>query len=230
MSSNDHLCGCHGSMQSCVSIVPIFNHLQPPQMETIMKAVRTRTFKKGESIYRAGDFSDTLYIVHKGKIKTYRLAESGKEYLVSVLHPGDFSGEYALFSESIHESYAETLEPSEICTIQRKDLQGILEKYPEVALKILGEFSRKLEQSEKQTAYFATERVESRIALYLADLQRQQGERLVKLPMSRKDLAAHLGTTPETVSRKLADLESGGYIRQHSPKKLEILDLDGLLA
>ena len=47
--------------------------------------------------------------------------------------------------------------------------------------------------------------------------------------MSKKDLASYLGTTPETISRKLADLENEGYIKQKSGRKIEILDLDGLL-
>lgn len=51
----------------------------------------------------------------------------------------------------------------------------------------------------------------------------------IVLPMSKKDLASYLGTTPETISRKLADLEDEGYIKQKSGRKIEILDLDGLL-
>ena len=47
--------------------------------------------------------------------------------------------------------------------------------------------------------------------------------------MSQKDLASYLGTTPETISRKLADFEDEGYIRQKPNRKIEILDLDGLL-
>ncbi|MBO1913974.1 winged helix-turn-helix domain-containing protein [Microvirga sp. 3-52] len=51
----------------------------------------------------------------------------------------------------------------------------------------------------------------------------------VTLPMSRKDLASHLGTTPETVSRKLADFEDSGWIIQLSNRDIEIVDLDALL-
>jgi CRP/FNR family transcriptional regulator len=51
----------------------------------------------------------------------------------------------------------------------------------------------------------------------------------ITLPMSRKDLASYLGTTPETISRKLADLEQEGLIRQLAGRKIKILDFDGLL-
>jgi CRP/FNR family transcriptional regulator len=51
----------------------------------------------------------------------------------------------------------------------------------------------------------------------------------IELPMSKKDLASYLGTTPETISRTLADFEEAGYIKQKRNRKIEILDLDGLL-
>lgn len=213
----------------CVSIVPIFNHLAKEQMKEIAEVIRHFDYKKGESIYRAGEQSDSLYIVRQGKIRIYRLSDSGKEQLVRILRPGDFTGELALFNENIHESYAEAMEETNLCTISRNDLQTLLSKYPAIALKILAEFSSRLEQSEKQTARFATEKVETRLALFLAECR--DDEHLSNefiLPMSKKDIASYLGTTPETISRKLLDLEEMGYIRQKAKKRIEILNLEGL--
>ncbi|NLL30212.1 MAG: Crp/Fnr family transcriptional regulator [Clostridiales bacterium] len=215
----------------CVSLVPIFNHLEEEQMIEIMKMARSTSYKKGEIIYYAGEESDSLYIVGRGKIRIYRLSESGKEQLVRILSPGDFTGELALFNQSIHDSYAEAMEKTNVCTIKGSDIQKILLKYPSIALKILGEFSRRLEKSEKQTTLFATEKVERRIAIFLSEyIDNNEGESMeVTLPMSKKDLASYLGTTPETISRKLRSLEDEGYIKQKSGRKIEILDLDGLL-
>src|SRR5690625_1477595 len=198
--------------QGCVSLVPIFNHLEPEQMREIMQVVQAVSYKKGEIMYHAGDQSDSLYIVNKGQIKIYRLSESGKEQLVRILHPGDFTGELALFQETIHEAYAEAMANTEICVIHRSDLQTLLLKYPTISLKILSEFSNRLESSEKQTTRFATEKVETRIALFLAECLDSEGGRsnTVQLPMSKKDLASYLGTTPETLSRRLRDFEEEG--------------------
>jgi len=200
-------------------------------MIEIMKMARSTSYKKGEIIYYAGEESDSLYIVGRGKIRIYRLSESGKEQLVRILSPGDFTGELALFNQSIHDSYAEAMEKTNVCTIKGSDIQKILLKYPSIALKILGEFSRRLEKSEKQTTLFATEKVERRIAIFLSEyIDNNEGESMeVTLPMSKKDLASYLGTTPETISRKLRSLEDEGYIKQKSGRKIEILDLDGLL-
>jgi len=215
--------------KGCISLVPIFNHLEAEQMAEIMRAVKSVQYKKGELIYSAGGKSDSLYIVRKGRIKIYRLSESGKEQLIRILYPGDFTGELALFNESIHESYAEAMEDTNVCMITRSDLQKFLIKMPSISLKILSELAGRLESSEKQAARFATEKVETRLALFLAEYAKKKQSNEFILPMSKKDLASYLGTTPETISRKLAELEDAGYIMQITNKRIKVLDLDGLL-
>jgi CRP/FNR family transcriptional regulator, anaerobic regulatory protein len=227
---NQTSCIHHNGILSCVSQVPIFNHLEPEHMDEIMSMTRSISYEKGEHIYHAGDESDSLYIVNKGRIRIYRLSESGKEQIVRILNPGDYTGELALFKKSHHESYAETMMNTSICIITREKLQTLLTKYPTIALKLLTEFSNRLEQSEKQTTRFSTETVETRIALFLAEsVDPDSNSNEIILPMSKKDLASYLGTTPETISRKLAELEEKGLIKQKLQKKIEILDLDKLL-
>ncbi|NLO09452.1 MAG: Crp/Fnr family transcriptional regulator [Clostridiales bacterium] len=219
----------HGNHDSCINLVPIFNHLDDNQKDEILGLIKPLKVKKGEMIYRAGELSDSLYIVSSGKIKIYRLSESGKEQLVRILREGDFTGELALFSETLHEAYAEAMLDTWMCTIRRADLQELLIKYPSISLKLLSEFSIRLETSEKQTARFATEKVETRIALFLAEHAEDHEVLTFKLPMSRKDLASYLGTTPETISRKLLELEEAGLILQKPKNEIEITDLEGLL-
>lgn len=219
--SRDHV-------HSCVSLVPIFNHLEKEQMDEISATAHTRRFKKGERLYQPLDESDSLYIVHKGFVRIYRLTESGKEQLVRFLGPGDFTGEMALFRSSLHDSFAEATRDTAVCVITKDDLQPLLATYPAISLKILAEFSNRLEQSERQTTLVATEKVENRLAMFLVELL-EEGSNIATLPMTKKDLASFLGTTPETISRKLGSLEDRGLIKQISNKEIAIMDADELL-
>ncbi|WP_373738270.1 Crp/Fnr family transcriptional regulator, partial [Jeotgalibaca porci] len=90
------------------------------------------------------------------------------------------------------------------------------------------EFSNRLEQSERQTTIVATEKVEIRLAMFLVELL-EEGSNIATLPMTKKDLASFLGTTPETISRKLGSLEDRGLIKQISNKEIAIMDVDELL-
>lgn len=197
-------------------------------MNEVMQVVRRKSLKKGEILYHAGDDSDALYILNRGQVKIYRLSESGKEQMLRILMPGDFTGELALFQEGVHEAYAEATIDTQICMIRDADFQKLLIKYPTISLKVLEEFSSRLDRSEQQTTRVATEKVETRLALFIAELA-ESDQALVELPMSKKDLASYLGTTPETLSRRLADFEEAGYIEMKGQRKIVVLDLDGLL-
>ena len=212
----------------CVSIVPIFNHLEQAEMQEVAKSAKPKNLAKGEVLYRAGDKSNSLYIIHKGKLKVYHLTGNGKEQLIRILQPGDFTGELALFTDKVHDSYAEAMEDTELCTINSQDINQLFLKYPQISLKILKEFSLRLDQTEHQVTSFTTEDTETRIALYLVQEAEASKSMEIKLPMSRKDLASFLGTTPETISRKLARFEDEGWIQQTDQRAILIKDMDAL--
>lgn len=213
----------------CVSRVPIFNHLPDAELSAIAGKATMRTYERGEFIHRPGDSADRLFIVHRGKIKVYRLSDNGKEQLVRILNAGDFAGELALFSAAEHDSYGETMQDAEVCTIDRADVRDLLLQHPDISLHVLAELSRRLGTSERQTTVIATASINGRLALYLADQAEKQNTRRITLPMSRKHLASFLGTTPETVSRRLHEFEDAGWITQSGQRDITILDLDALL-
>lgn len=218
-------CSIHGDAnKGCVSSVPIFNHLKEEQLQDVMQVVKSVRYKRGEILFHAGDESDSLYIVNRGHVKIYRLSDLGREQLVRLLYPGDFTGELALFKATVLENFAEAVEDSQICVIKRDDLQQLLVKYPTISIKVLNEFANRLANSEKQSASFVSEKVETRIALYLKEQKENQENHTFELPMSKKDLASFLGTTPETLSRRLTDFETSGAIQQNGQRNITIVD------
>lgn len=212
----------------CISKVPIFNHLEHHEMVEILNKSTQMTFTKGEVIYYAGDPLEYLYIVHIGRVKIYQLFESGKEQLLRILEPGEFMGELALFTNKVLDSYAEALENTQICAIHRQDMQDLMETHPTIPLKILGEFSERLEKVEDLVGQLSYQDVETRTASYLMKLSEAKNSTEIVLPMSKKDLASHLGTTQETISRRLANLQTNGWIEQQGHRNIRILDLKAL--
>ncbi|GEQ34231.1 transcriptional regulator [Marinilactibacillus psychrotolerans] len=199
-------------------------------MDRIARKAHTNHYQKGEFLFRSQEKDDALYIVNRGKVRIYRLSDSGKEQLVRILNPGDFTGEWTLFNpDAVHEEYAEATRDTSVCMIQ--DVQEFLKEYPAISLKLLGEMSQRLESSERQTAQVAVESVITRLVLFLAEnVEPEMGNSpTITLPMAKKDIASYLGTTPETISRKFVELEDEGLIQQLSGKRIKIQDLDDLL-
>ncbi|MGX7074810.1 Crp/Fnr family transcriptional regulator [Globicatella sanguinis] len=212
--------------------VPIFNHLESDSLALIHKKIHSIEFKKGEYLFRAEEPTNTLYIIQSGAVRLFHLLESGKEQLIRILKPGDFIGEWSLFSqESQYEDYAYALVDTKVCQLYANDFKEVLLSYPAVSLKILEEMSRRLQASEKMTSRVANESVGMRLVNYvLGQLPGQSSDaNLINLELSRKELAAFLGTTPETISRKFKELESLNIIISLSPRKIKIINFDDLL-
>lgn len=217
---------------ACIRIVPIFNHLTDEMMDQIGRKATHRHLKKGEFLYRAGDSDDSLYVINKGMIRVTRMASNGKEQLVRLLYPGDFTGEWTIFDQaSEHEEYAEAIREASMCIINREDMNQILADHPTITRFLLKEVANRLSQSERQAMNLSTENVLSRLIYFLEQNTDPKlgNQQIVKLPMARKDIAAYLGTTPESVSRKFKELEEAGVILQLAHREIEILDLDALL-
>lgn len=214
--------------QLCVAKVPFFNHLDYDEMMKITLRSTHKNFKKGEIIIHDGDPLDYLYIVHQGRVKIYQLFSNGKEQLLRILEPGEFMGEMALFTEKNMDSYAETMEKTEICAIHRDDMQELMNEYPTIAIKILEQFSNRLDSTEKLVGELSSKDVEMRAATYLVELAEKNDSSEIVLPMSKKELASFLGTTQETISRRLSTFETKGWIEQKGHRNVNIIDMEAL--
>jgi len=213
----------------CVQLVPIFQELATGQLDTIESIVQHHHYQPGETIFNAADSLDTLLIVAGGQVKVYQLAANGREQLLYLLQTGDIDGEAALFENKQRTSYAEALVPTDICSIRRDDFQHLMQTYPSISINVLNVFGKRLTQLEKQTTSTATESVEARLANYLTETAASLDVSAFKLPLKKKDLATFLGTTPETISRKLTSFEKQGLITQKPGKVIQINDADQLL-
>ncbi|MCR8968900.1 Crp/Fnr family transcriptional regulator [Facklamia sp. 7083-14-GEN3] len=217
---------------ACIRQVPILNHLDDQSMDLIGEKIIRKELEKGEYLFQAGDQTDTLYIIHSGAIRVFRIVESGKEQLLQILRPGDFLGERTIFNQTVpHQDYAQAQKNTTVCMLKQSDFNNFLMDFPQIAIKLLGEMSNRLENSEKQTTQVSIEQVANRLISYLIDQVENpsEGPVIVELDMSRKDIASFLGTSPETLSRRFKELEDTGLIKQLSSKRIEINDLDELL-
>lgn len=221
-------CGCAHDSLPCAAMVGIFQNLEPPQLEDVMNTVFHREIAKGELLFHYGDPARTLDIVRKGKIRLFSISESGKEKLIRILNPGDWMGEAALFGEHTQSHYAEAMMPTSICSIDRESFQKLLVRFPDISLRLLETLSLRLLESEKQSSLIATESISARVAMILLEYGDAQKSAEIQLPMSKKDLASYIGTTAETLSRKLALFERKGLIRLRTGRRIELLDADEL--
>ncbi|WP_455676301.1 Crp/Fnr family transcriptional regulator [Pseudoscardovia suis] len=205
----------------CVQLVPLFDGLALDDQMEIQRKTRFRAFGKGDIVFSPAS-EPQLTIVARGSMKVYRISPNGREQLLRVVEPGGYEGEARLFENDGADDadaapsdnlYGEALADTKVCILRRSDFMELLGTHPQLSLRLLSAVAGKMARAEEQTQFLAMGRVEERLATYLLDLSRGEGgSPRIRIPMTMRELASYLGTTPETLSRKLRFLEEEGYI------------------
>jgi CRP/FNR family transcriptional regulator len=213
-----------GALEQLVARVPLFSKLDQEELHEVAGRVRPTSFRRNHQFYGAGENNSKLLIIHSGRVKVYRITESGREQVLRVLGPGDFFGESTFIGGTPSDHFAAAVEDSRICVLHHDDIRDYLLRYPTVAYKMLETLSTRLGRTEQQLSSLAGEDAEHRIAEYLLELAEQAPDAPITLPVPKKDVASYLGLTPETLSRKLAQFEDAGWIRLHQSRRIDVLD------
>lgn len=214
---------------SCIRSVPVFQGLNDEEIMALHKVTLSRCFEKGNFIFREGEQSESLFVLNRGIVKIVKISDVGKEQIIRLLFPGDFFGLFALLQEKEHYANAEVLETAEVCLIQKKDFKAIIEREPQTAYRFMLAISEKLQQADEWIGTFSLMEVERRLARILLAFYNRNKAPNIQLPVPKKELAALLGTTPETLSRKLAYFESLNILSLKNRKEIRILNADELL-
>lgn len=208
--------------ESCLDIVPIFSGLSLEEKHEIVMITREKKFARGETIYQAGDMSKSLYVLHQGSAKVFRISPTGKEQVIRIAGPGDFLGELTLLSDQPLTEYAVANSALVMCVIHSADLKQLMAKYPAIALKILEAISRRLDRAESLIEDINLHSVEYRLANALLELAGDTS--IVNLSSTKGDFASSLGMTQETLSRKLSALQEAEIIDMRGQRRIYIMN------
>lgn len=180
------------------------------QMKKLSEDREVKTYKKKESIYDEGSYPRGIYFINKGKVKTFKTHELGKEFITGLYKEGDFFGYLALMEESKYSDSSEALEECEICFIPKEDFFSLVFKNSEVSKKFMKILSGDLSDKEEQLLKLAYNSVRKRVAEALVTLNnryKKESEPKFSMNISREDIANLAGTATETTIRTLSDFK-----------------------
>ncbi|MCT8138569.1 Crp/Fnr family transcriptional regulator [Anaerobacillus sp. CMMVII] len=216
--------------QTCLRLVPIFEGISSDDVTTLQAVTKSQSYKKGDIIFREGERSESLFIIQKGLIKLSKVSVDGKEQIIRLLFQGDFFGQFALLQNESHYANAEVLEETIVCTIAKKTFLSTLEKSPSMALRFINDLNNRLYHADEWMSLLSLMDVEQRLArillLFLNKLENTNG--YFTLPISKRDLASLIGTTPETLSRKLVFFVTQDIIQLKHRREIQVVDYNKL--
>jgi CRP/FNR family cyclic AMP-dependent transcriptional regulator len=195
----------------------LFAELETPELEALARAAERREFARDETIFAANEAADGLYVLASGRVKVCVSSAGGKELILATLGGGEFFGEMALIDDAPRSANVVAQLPTVAYRIKRGDFEQLLDQHPGMGRKLLRELSLRLRRANAQMESLATLDVVGRLARYFIDLARQHGQLLgngwvaVRRP-THQDIANSIGTSRETVTRLINDLEQRGLV------------------
>lgn len=202
------------------------------ELNNLKEGRNVNRYKKKQLVYTEGNHPSRLYYVLKGKVKTFKRNDDGKELVMELYGPGDFLGYVALLESSPYKDTAEAMEETELAIIPREEFDSLLNRNVEVARKFIQLLARNVSEKENQLLGLAYNSLRKKVADALLMLRRKytaenrDGNFIIEI--NREVLATIAGTATESLIRTLSDFRherlieiNEGMITIMNPRKLE---------
>jgi CRP-like cAMP-binding protein/ActR/RegA family two-component response regulator len=177
-----------------------------------------------QQLYAEGDEPTRLYFVQAGRVKTSKTTATGKELITGFYQPGEFLGYQALLEHRSYYDTAVALEASTLYYIPAAEFTDLLLRNAEVSQQFIRLLAGRAREREQQLVELAYHSLRRRVADALLRLTTTTD---ADIQLSREDLAAVVGTAPESLSRTLSEFRQAGLIELAS-NSIRVLRPEGL--
>ncbi|MDD9269693.1 Crp/Fnr family transcriptional regulator [Paenibacillus sp. GCM10023248] len=204
-----------------LSQISIFEEMSREEMREIDQLDTIHHFNwitKNTLVQTPESTREGLYFVKEGKLRLYKLNDSGKQFTLGILTRGNIFGELNSFSFGTRRVYIETMESSLLCTMSEPQFERLMINRPQLAFKFLTALSDRLKEREDQLEQLALHGLRERVLHLLYTLSVkfgviQDGYALIDLPLSHQEIANMLGASREAVSGVMSELAKEGVVK-----------------
>ena len=159
---------------------------------------------KRQLIFLGGEEGQSMYILAEGGVQLYKTAEDGREIVIKTIRAGEIFGEVVLFEQAEYPVSAVALERSLLLRLPRQQIDCLLVS-DGFRRDFIGMLMRKQRYLADRILYLTGHDVEERFFFFLEEQFGRLEE--YRISLSKKDIAAAIGTIPETLSRLLLRLK-----------------------
>jgi CRP/FNR family transcriptional regulator, cyclic AMP receptor protein len=205
------------SKPSFTTPLQLFQEMSQEALHRFNALVRKTKRRRAEWVFVHGDPADSIYLLQKGRMKITALSEDGHEVVHEILGPGDIFGDTSTILGIPRTTSAQTLEPSLLCEIRRRDFESLLKAYPELSLQLLKSVGLRLKKAEAQLVNVICHDVSHRVREALIDLMSKESgaapDAPVRIKITQQDLANSIGASRQKTWEALKELEHSNVLR-----------------
>ena len=214
-------------MPDALRLCPMFSALPDEAVGQLLRDCPVIRRAAGEVLFGPRQPAERFFVVLAGRVKLYKLSAKGDEQIFHLYGPGNSFAEAAVLAAGRYPAFAEALEDVTLLSVGRAELRKAIAANPELALGMMAGLSAKLREFNQLIEDLSLKEVPARLAGVLQRLSRQAGATTFRLPQTKRELAAQIGTISETLSRALGKLKDAGLIKVRR-SEITILDPAGL--
>lgn len=192
----------------------LFRSLPAGDLEALAAASRSRTFRRGQIVFTAGDPGDTLIVVISGRIKVVVRSADGGELTLTIIGPGDVLGELSVADGGPRSADAETLDECRLLLVPRETILDVCSRAPAVAQALTASIAATLRRLTEAASDLVFLDMPRRVAKVLLG-QPRGDDGVVRLTVSQEELAHQVGSTRQSVNAALRGFERRGWIDVH---------------
>lgn len=186
-----------------------FKGLSPSACEALARCARVKDLAKKDVLFMEGRPGEALCLLRSGRIQLHKASPDGAETVIRVVRPGEVFAEVVLLERNDYPVTAVALSACSVVMLPRRDVLGLLEE-AKFRNAFIATMLRRQRYLADRVQYLTACDVQERFFLFL----REQYGSLdrITVDLSKKDIAAAIGATPETLSRLIQRLEGDGMI------------------
>jgi CRP/FNR family transcriptional regulator len=207
--------------------IPLFQGLEPIQLERLANAGVERDADKGETLFLEGGEASGFYVVLQGMVKIFRTSPDGRETVLHLYGPGNIFGEVPVLAGGRFPATAMAVEKSRVLYLERQRLVAVLRQDATLAMNMLASLSRKLREFAVKIEALNVQELDQRLAAYLLDASEREDSDTLRLDVTKGLLASFLGASREALSRTLSRLADQGRIEVKG-RSIRLKDKEGL--
>lgn len=187
----------------------VMSVLSDEELDRLIPHLTERHFSPKQTLFSAGDPPERVYLVLKGRIKIFQVAENGKEIILDVVGRGGVVGDMAFVEDGGRATCAQAIEECVAASISWDDFSHLMQQSPRLAFAMCELMARRLSSMQRTFMNLVSKPVSARLADFL--LERQDGG-VVRLGFTHQELAQTIGTSRETVTALLSRFVTLGAI------------------
>ena len=197
----------------------LFGAADEAAIEALVRVLRIRRFRRGETVFHQGDPGDALFVLASGSVKVVLPSDEGAEpAIVAILRTGEFFGELAILDGAPHSATIVAVEATETLVLNREAFLDLIDADAGLRRALLASLATEIRRltGHVEDLHFLDlpGRLSSRILRLTVDCEPDpDGSIRIAWPYTQSELAGMIGGSRQSVNRLLADLTDEGLVR-----------------